>query len=82
MVRSAELAKCAAEAELTRYRDEVKSQIDIKICAIEEQMERAASQLAAAEQRATAAEKRARRLEKEMELQTLANNLNAALRAA
>ena len=81
-VRSAESAKCLAEAELKRYRDEVKSQIDIKLCSIEEQIESAASQLAAAEQRATAAEERARRLEKEMEFQTLANRLSSALHAA
>jgi outer membrane murein-binding lipoprotein Lpp len=77
-VRSAELAKCAAEAELKRYRDQVKDQIDTKIHQIEEQMERTASQLAAAEQRATAAEERAneaeatvRRLEDDLQAQMI-----------
>jgi hypothetical protein len=75
-IHSAELAKCEAEAELTRYRDQVKSEIDIKIRKIEEQMERAASQLAAARCRAIAAEERAnkaeatvRRLEDELQAQ-------------
>lgn len=81
-VRSAELAKWEAEAELKRYRDEVKSQIDTKICAIEEQMRKAVFRLAAAEQRATAAEGRARRLEKEMEFQALANSISSAQHAA
>lgn len=58
-VRSAELAKCAAEAEITRYRDQ-KRQIDVQIREIEEKIER---QLAAAEWRATACEERANRAE-------------------
>jgi len=62
-VESAELAKCAAEAELERYRDQVKSQIESKIRQIEEQMECTASQLAAAEQRSTVAEERANKAE-------------------
>ena len=62
-VQSAELAKCVAEAELKRYRDEVKVQIDVKLREIEAQMQRAASQLAAAEQRAIAAEARATKAE-------------------
>jgi hypothetical protein len=77
-VESAELAKCAAEAELKRYRDQVKAQIDTKIHQIEEQMERTASQLAAAEWRATAAEERAnkgeatvRRLEDDLQTQMI-----------
>jgi len=77
-VQSAELAKCAAEAELERYRDQVKSEIDIKIRKIEEQIEHAASQLAAAGWRAIAAEERAnkaeatvRRLEEELQAQMM-----------
>ena len=58
-VEVAELAKCAAEAEL----EQVKSGFKIKIRQIEEQMERAAFRLAAAEQRATAAEERANKAE-------------------
>jgi hypothetical protein len=52
---SAELAKCAAEAELER----VKGQIGTLIRELAEQMEQAAFQLAATEQRAIAAEQRA-----------------------
>jgi hypothetical protein len=77
-VDSAELARCAAEAELGRYRDQVKSQIGIKIRAIQEQMDLAASQLASAEQRARVAEERAikaetsvRRLEDELQTQMM-----------
>jgi hypothetical protein len=62
-VQSAALAKCAAEAELNRYRDQVKGQVDIKIREIETQLEQSASQLAAAEQRAIAAEGRANKAE-------------------
>jgi outer membrane murein-binding lipoprotein Lpp len=58
-VEVAELAKCAAEAEL----EQVKSEVEIKIRQIEEQMERAAFRLAAAEHRATAAEERADKAE-------------------
>jgi hypothetical protein len=75
-IESAELAKCAAEAELTRYRDEVKSRIDTKILEIELQIQQAASKLTAAESRAIAAEERAnkaeakvRRLEDELQAQ-------------
>jgi HD superfamily phosphodiesterase len=57
--RSAELAKCVAEAELER----VKGQIGTIICQLTERMEQAASQLAAAEQRAIAAEERANEAE-------------------
>jgi hypothetical protein len=53
--QSAELAKCAAEAELER----VKGQIGTLIRQLAEQMEQAAFQLAATEQRAIAAEQRA-----------------------
>jgi hypothetical protein len=84
-VQSAELAKCAVEAELKRYRDQVMSQINIKIREIEEQMERATSQLAAAEQRATAAEERAikaERLENAIATQTLRKNVKSVPRAA
>ena len=56
---SAELAKCAAEAELER----VKGQIGTLIRELAEQMERAAFQLAATEQRATVAVERANRAE-------------------
>ena len=74
-VQSAELTKCAAEAELKRYRDEVKGQVDVKMREVEVRMERAASQLAAAKQKATAAEERANKAEAsvrrlEIELQT------------
>jgi hypothetical protein len=65
-VESAEIAKCAAEAELERYRDQVKSEIDIKIREIEKQMKQAALRLAAAEQWATAAEERANKAETEV----------------
>jgi hypothetical protein len=57
--QSAELAKCAAEAELER----VKGQIGTIIRQLEERMEQAAFQLAAAEQRAIAAEERANEAE-------------------
>jgi len=53
--QSAELARCAAEAELER----VKGQIGTLIRDLAEQMEQAAFQLAATEQRAIAAEQRA-----------------------
>ena len=53
--QSAELAKCAAEAELER----IKSQIGIIIRKLSERMEQAAFQLAATEQRAITAEQRA-----------------------
>jgi len=53
--QSAELAKCAAEAELER----VKGQIGTITRQLAEQMEQAAFQLAATEQRAIAAEQRA-----------------------
>jgi hypothetical protein len=56
---SAELAKCAAEAELER----VKGQIGTLIRELAEQMEQAAFQLAATEQRATVAVERANRAE-------------------
>jgi hypothetical protein len=62
-VQSAELARLTAEAELTRYRDQVKSELDIKIGEIEEKLEQAASQLAAAWRSATAAEERASKAE-------------------
>lgn len=58
-VQSAELAKCAAEAEL----DRVKSEVEIKVRQFEEQMKRTTFQLAAAEQRATAADQRANNAE-------------------
>ncbi|MEJ2376999.1 MAG: hypothetical protein P8Y71_16840 [Pseudolabrys sp.] len=73
-VRSVELAKCAAEAEITRYRDQ-QHQTDIQIRKIEEKIER---QLAAAEWRAAACEERAnkaeetlRRLEDELHTRTI-----------
>ena len=53
--QSAELAKCAAEAELAR----VKGQIETIICQHAEQMEQAAFQLAVTEKRVIAAEQRA-----------------------
>jgi hypothetical protein len=62
-VRSAEFAKCTAEGELKRYRDQTRSEIDAKILEIEVRIQQAASQLAAAEQRATAAEERANKAE-------------------
>ena len=62
-VRSAELTKCAAEMELKRYREQMKSAIDTKILEIEVHIQQAASQLAAAEQRAAAAEGRANKAE-------------------
>jgi len=77
-IQLAELAKCAAEAELTRYRDQVKSEIDIKLLEIEVRMQAVTSQLAAAGWRAIAAEERAnkaeatvRRLEDELQAQTM-----------
>ena len=88
-VQSAELEKCAAEAELKRYRDEVKGQIDTKIREIEIQIERSASQLAAAKQKATAAEERAnkaetavKRLEDEIRTQTTRRGPPRLVRAA
>lgn len=57
--QSAELAKCAAEAELER----VKAQIGTIIRQLAEQMEQADFQLAATEQRATAAVERANKAE-------------------
>ena len=57
--QSAELAKCAAEAELER----VKGQIDVIVRQLAERMEQAAFQLAATEQRAIAAEERANEAE-------------------
>lgn len=76
--QAAELAKCAAETELER----VKGQIGTKIRQLEQQMERAAFQLSAAEQRATAAEERAnkaeaslRRLQAEILAKTMMNRL-------
>jgi hypothetical protein len=57
--QSAELAKCATEAELER----VKGQIGTIIRQHAEQMEQAAFQLAATEQRATAAVERANKAE-------------------
>jgi hypothetical protein len=53
--QSAELAKCAAEAELER----MKSQIGTIIRKLSERMEQAAFQIAATEQRAITAEQRA-----------------------
>ena len=53
--QAAELAKCAAEAELER----VKGRVGTLIRQLAEQMEQAAFQLAATEQRAIAAEQRA-----------------------
>jgi len=53
--QSAELAKCAAEAELER----VRGQIAAIMCQLAERMEQAAHRLAATEQRAIAAEQRA-----------------------
>lgn len=80
-VQAARLAKCAAEAELTRYRDEVKSDINIKLL---ELMKAVMSQLAAAGQRATAAEQRANKAEAtvrrlEDELRTLTMRTRARL---
>jgi outer membrane murein-binding lipoprotein Lpp len=74
-VESAEIAKCAAEAELERYRTQVKGEIDIKIREVEKQMKRAALRLSAAEQRATAAEQRADKAE--TEVRRLGNKLQA-----
>lgn len=62
-VQAAELAKCASEAELKRYQEEVKARIDLKLQKIEAQMKREAFELAAAKQRAIAAEKRADKAE-------------------
>src|SRR5262249_2340523 len=53
--QSAELAKCAADAEVERLTGQVRS----IICELSERMEKAASQLAATDQRAIAAEQRA-----------------------
>ncbi len=58
-VQTAELAKCASETELKRYRDAVKCEVDIKLQEVEARMKRNASELLAAKQKATAAEKRA-----------------------
>jgi hypothetical protein len=63
MVQSAELAKCASEAALQRYRDEIKGPIERKLQIVEEQMKREAAELAAAKQKALAAEKRADKAE-------------------
>ena len=62
-VQTAELAKCAAEAELARFRNEVKSDINIKLLELEVRMQAVIPQLAAAGQRATAAEERANKAE-------------------
>jgi hypothetical protein len=72
-VLAASSAKYAAEAELTRYRDEVKRDINIKLL---ELMKAVMSQLAAARQEEKAAEQRANKTEVmvrrlEDELQTL-----------
>jgi hypothetical protein len=80
-VLAASSAKYAAEAELTRYRDEVKRDINIKLL---ELMKAVMSQLAAvgqgekaAEQRANKAEAMVRRLEDE--LQTLRTRTKSRL---
>lgn len=62
-VQSAELGRNAAEAELGRYRDEVKNDVNTKLLEVEVRMEAVISRLAAAEQRATAAEQRANKAE-------------------
>ena len=62
-VQTAELAKCAAEVELARFRNEVKSNINIKLLELEVRMQAVIPQLAAAGQRATAAEERANKAE-------------------
>jgi hypothetical protein len=67
--QSAELAKCAAEAEL----EQVKAQIGTMVRQLAERMEQAAFQLAATEQRAIAAEQRA------MAAVTRANEAEASL---
>jgi hypothetical protein len=72
-VLAASSAKYATEAELTRYRDEVKRDINIKLL---ELMKAVMSQLAAARQEEKAAEQRANKTEVmvrrlEDELQTL-----------
>ena len=95
-VQSAETAKCAAEAELKRYHDQVEKQIAIIMRETEEQMERSACrlaavelQLAAAERRAATAEERAnkaetsvRRLESALRTQAFSKKLNLVLTAA
>jgi len=62
-VQSAELAKCASEAQLKRYRDEIKGEVDRKLRIVEARMRREAAELVAAKQRAKAAEKRADKAE-------------------
>ena len=95
-VQSAELAKCAAEAELKRNHDQVEKQIDVIMREMEEQKERLASrlaaaeaQVAAAERQATAAEERANKaetsvrwLESALRAQALNKKLNLVLSAA
>jgi len=83
-IQSAELAKCAAEAELTRYRERVKSEIKIRLLEVEVRLQAGTSQLAAAGRRATAAEERANKAEAtvrrlEHELQTLRMRTSARL---
>lgn len=58
-IQSAELAKCASEAEFQLYREEITGQIDIKLRKVEAQIKRFASEVAAAQQRAIEAERRA-----------------------
>jgi len=88
-IQSAELAKCASEAEFKRYRKEITSRIDIKLRRVEAQMKLYASDLAAAEQRALAAEKRAdkaeaalRRLENEIRTERMRTGARLELAAA
>jgi len=77
-VQAAERGKCASEAELTRYRDEVKSDINIKLLELEVRMQAIISQLAAAGRRATAAEERANKAE--ATVRRLEGELNAKKR--
>jgi hypothetical protein len=94
-VQSAELARCAAEDELTRYHDQIENRIDTMVRDLREQTEQVASrlavaeaQLAIAERRAALAEDRAnkaeatiRRLEGAIRTQALSKNLNLLLSA-
>ena len=63
IVHSAELAKWVSEMELKRYRDEVVSRINVKLCELEARMTREAAELVAAKRRVAAAEERAKKAE-------------------
>ena len=58
-VRSADLARRAAEADVTAFKERVEKEFNVKLQEIENAMEQAASRLAATEAQLTAAEQQA-----------------------